>query len=141
MILAHGFPLGTTDIDAVPKGMDIATLDVWVKQIASELQLPKDWLNPYFSTFSFTLPSDYSKRLVEVFAGVRLRVQALGREEMLIMKCFAHRQKDVGHAKALIRSGVDCKKVENHLIELETKGIPGATLALDFLEDIQGQLE
>ena len=26
MILAHGFPLGTTDIDAAPKGMDIAAL-------------------------------------------------------------------------------------------------------------------
>lgn len=36
MILAHGFPLATTDIDAVPKGMEIAELDVLVKQIAQE---------------------------------------------------------------------------------------------------------
>ena len=34
MVLAHGFPLATSDIDAVPKGMDIATLDLHVKAVA-----------------------------------------------------------------------------------------------------------
>src|SRR4051812_5571380 len=62
MILAHGFPLSTTDIDAVPKGMDIVELDPLVKQIAEEQKIPYDWLNPYFSTFVHTLPSDYGDR-------------------------------------------------------------------------------
>jgi hypothetical protein len=141
MILAHGFPLGTTDIDAVPKGMDIASLDALVKQIAAEQQLPSDWLNPYFSTFAHTLPSDYGKRLVSVFAGTRLQAQALGKNEMLIMKCFAHRQKDVGHAKALLKGGADVEAVESHIASLEQKRIPGATQALDFLQDVLDQLE
>ena len=141
MILAHGFPLGTTDIDAIAKGMEIGELDPLVKRIADEQSIAKDWLNPYFSTFVHTLPSDYGSRLVEAFAGPRLKVLALGRNEMLIMKCFAHRQKDVGHAKALIKGGADVGAVETHIESLEKKGIPGATQALDFLQDVLDQLE
>ncbi|MCM2281933.1 MAG: DUF6036 family nucleotidyltransferase [Bdellovibrionaceae bacterium] len=141
MILAHGFPLGTTDIDAIPKGMDISELDPLVKQIAREQDLPGDWLNPYFSTFAHTLPADFSTRLIEVFSGKRLTVQALGREEMLIMKCFAHRQKDVGHAKTLIKAGADLELVEDQISLLRKKGIPHAEAALDFLDDVLAQLD
>src|SRR5690606_12289492 len=85
MILAHGYPLSTSDIDAVPKGMEISELDALVKKVAKENGLPPDWLNPYFSSFTHTLPSDYSDRLVEVFAGKHMKALALGKEEMLIM--------------------------------------------------------
>lgn len=141
MILAHGFPIGTTDIDALPKGADVNDLDPLVKKIADEQQLPKDWLNPYFSTFVHTLPSDYGVRLIEVFKGERLKALALGKNEMLIMKCFAHRQKDVGHAKALIKGGADVDFVESHIEALQKKSIPGAMQALDFLQDVLEQLE
>jgi hypothetical protein len=141
MILAHGFPLGTTDIDAVPQGMELPVLDLLVKQIADEQNLPKDWLNPYFSTYSYTLPSDYGSRLIEIFSGVKLKALALGKNEMLIMKCFAHRQKDVGHAKMLIRDGADINAVEAHLEELLRKKIPNAQAAIDFLQDVQEQCE
>lgn len=141
MILAHGFPLGTTDIDAVPKGMEIAELDAFVKRIAEERKIAPDWLNPYFSTFAHTLPPDYGDRLIEVFKGKRIVARALGKEEMLIMKCFAHRQKDVGHAKALIRGGARLERVESQIESLRAKGIPGAQDALDFLDDVLEQLE
>lgn len=140
MILAHGYPRGTTDIDAIPKGMDVTELDPLVKEIAAKLSLPVDWLNPYFSTFSHTLPTDYASRLVQVFSGEHLTVQALGKEEMLIMKCFAHRQKDVAHAKALIEGGVDLRLVERQIESLIQKRIPEAEAALDFLDDVQDQV-
>ena len=135
MILAHGLELATTDVDAVPKGMNLSQLDVYIKQISRELALAPDWLNPHYSTFAHTLPSDYGDRLVEVFRGVHLCALALGLDEMLIMKCFAHRQKDVSHAKALIKKGAQVSFVEKHIALLETKGIPGTRQALDFLED------
>lgn len=141
MILAHRFPLGTTDLDAFPRGIEIAELDVLVKRIAIEQGLAHDWLNPYFSTFVHTLPSDYGDRLIPVFQGQRLQVLALGKEEMLIMKCFAHRQKDVGHAKALIRGGAELKLVEAQFEILRKKGIPGTEQAYDFLDDVLEQLE
>lgn len=136
MILAHGFPLSTSDIDAFPKKMEIAQLDVFVKEVARAEHLPPDWLNPYFSSFTHTLPSDYSDRLILVFEGKRIEALALGKEEMLIMKCFAHRQKDVGHARALIKKGADIGFVESHIEKLKQKGIPGCEAALDFLDEL-----
>ncbi|MEK6706494.1 MAG: DUF6036 family nucleotidyltransferase [Bdellovibrionota bacterium] len=140
MILAHGFTLGTSDIDAIPRGLTVSELDPMIKEISREQKLSSDWLNPYFSTFAHTLPEDYGQRLVEVFKGAKLKALALGKEEMLIMKCFAHRQKDVPHAKTLIIGGADVKKVEAHIEMLQKKKIPGASHALDFLDDIQDQL-
>lgn len=140
MILAHGFPLSTMDIDAYPKEMPLEKLDVHIKQVAREQGIPVDWLNPYFSTFTHTLPPDYGSRLVEVFRGRNLKALALGKEEMLIMKCFAGRVKDVGHAKSLIKKGADLKLVEKHIESLLERRIPGSREALDFFDDLMEQL-
>ncbi|MCM2278647.1 MAG: hypothetical protein NDJ89_11290 [Oligoflexia bacterium] len=101
MILAHEFPLATSDLDAVPKGMDIHALDPLVKQIAKEQGLPPDWLNPYFSTYAHTLPTDYQERLIEVFSGDALKALALGKKDLLSMKCFADFQKGFEHGRSL----------------------------------------
>jgi hypothetical protein len=139
MILAHSFPLATADVDAIPKGPTIEELDRWVKEVDQELHLSTpDWLNPYFSTFSYTLPSDYGTRLILVFQGQALKVLALGAEEMLIMKCFAHRPK-VAHARALVRRGANLENVEARIEELLAKKIPGCQQALDFFQDILEQ--
>ena len=136
MLLAHQFPLATADIDAIPKGIETADLDLIVKEIAQELGLPPDWLNPYYSTFSHCLPGDYGLRLIPILEGKFLKAHALGKEDMLIMKCFAHRQKDIGHAKALIKQGANIQNVESHIESLQSKGISGAKEALDFLDDL-----
>ncbi len=136
MILAHGFPRGTMDIDAIPRGMSPEVLTPQVHEIAKKLSLPADWLNPYFSTFSHVLPVDYAERLVEVYKGNHLKVDALGKEEMLIMKCFAARTKDIPHARALIKRNADLRLVEARLEELLKKRIPGAQKAIDFLQVI-----
>lgn len=136
MVLAHQFPLATTDLDAVPKGMEFSVIDSYVKQIAKEQGLPGDWLNPYYSTFAHTLPSDYGKRLIEVFKGQHLTVEALGKEDLLIMKCFAHRAKDIGHAKALLKSGASSTFVGDHIELLKKKKFKGCEEALEFLDDL-----
>ncbi len=140
MILAYKYPLATTDIDAIPKGMEVHEVDPFVKQVARELELPPDWLNPYFASFSHTLPADFHSRLVRVFEGTHLKVDALGKEDLLIMKCFAHRTKDIGHAKQLIKLGADIKLVEDQLEKLKIKKIPEADAALDFLDDLLEQM-
>lgn len=136
MILAHGYPLATSDVDAIPKQVSFDEIDHMVKTVASELGLPSDWLNPYFGSFTHVLPSDFSKRLVRVFSGENLIVDALGREDMLIMKCFAHRPKDLGHARALMKLGVEISIVEQAIESCRSRGIPGADLALDFLDEL-----
>jgi hypothetical protein len=138
MILAHNFPLSTTVLDAIPKSLAPDEIDVFVKQIAKEQGLPPDWLNPYFSTFTHTLPSDYGQRLISVFKSQNLEVLALGAEDLLIMKCFAARAKDIGHARALVKAGANTQFVEKHIESLIKKRIPSAQKALDFLDDLLG---
>lgn len=141
MVLAYDFPLATNDIDGFSKGIEPLELDRRVKMVAEKIGLPKDWLNSYFSTFAHTLPKDYESRLVEVLQKPKLTVKALGKEDLLIMKCFAGRQKDVPHAKVLIKKGADLSHVEAHLNELKQKRIPKSDQALDFLYDVQEMLE
>ena len=140
MILAHGFPLATSDIDAVPVGLDLFTLDSYVKKVAKELGLPADWLNSYYSTFTHVLPSDYGNRLKPVLILDKLEVLALSKDDLLIMKCFAGRQKDVSHAKALMKKGANIKFIEKHIESLYELKIPGARNALDFLDDLLDQV-
>lgn len=141
MLLAHGLPIATSDIDAYPAsgGMTVEELDPLVKKVAKQVRLPHDWLNPYYSTFAHVLPADYGKRLVEVFAGDKLRVRSLGAEDLLVMKCFAGRAKDRSHARALLRRSPDLKIVSDRLEELVEKRVPGALKALDFFDDLTAE--
>lgn len=136
MLLAHDFRLSTTDIDAVPKGLSNDELTPFIEQVARDLGLPTDWLNPWYSNFTYVLPTDFHTRTIEVFKGSRLTAQALGKEDLLLMKCFAHRKKDVAHARALLRQGADVDFVHGRIEELNERKIPGAVAARDFLDEI-----
>ena len=137
MILAHHFPLATTDIDGIPGvGMSAEELDPYIKEVARDLNIPHDWLNPYYVTFTHVLPRDYSTRLVRVFEFSHLTVEALSKNDLLIMKCFAGRLKDQPHIKALVKSGARVDFAEEHIESLKAKGIPGCEKALDFLDEV-----
>jgi len=136
MLLAHHFPLATADIDAVPRGLSSDELAPFIEKVARELKLPLDWLNPWYSNFTYVLPPDFSERLVSVFSGRFLTAQALGKEDLLLMKCFAHRPKDIAHARALVRAGADADMVFQRIEELQKRKIPEAKPAQEFLEDI-----
>src|SRR3989338_4241836 len=141
-VLAHQIPLATMDIDGLPykTGIALANLDSLIKKIAKKLNLPNDWLNPYFSTFTYSLPKDYSGRLVPVYKGKKLLASALGKEDLLIMKCFAGREKDILHARALLKKGLKTQLVSNHLSKCLEEGIPKAQEANDFFYDCCGEL-
>lgn len=138
MMLAHGLPVRTTDVDAYPRNSTLDSLLPAVRRVGKALGLSPDWLNPHFETFAHVLPADYGSRLVRVYAGDHLDVWALGAEDLLVMKCFAGREKDVGHARALLARKPDLALVERRLQELLEKGVKGAQDALDFLDDLEG---
>lgn len=142
MVLAYDFPLATQDLDALFFQSEITEKDVFkeIQEVATELDLPKDWLNPYFGTFLYTLPSDYQKRLKQVFVGKKLTVYALGLEDLLILKCFAGREKDIGHARVLVKKGADISFVEKHIHVLMDRHIPKAREANDFLSDLLDEI-
>jgi hypothetical protein len=136
MLLAYHFPLATSDIDAIPKGLSVDELTPFVEEVARQLGLPLDWLNPWYSSFTYVLAADYETRLQDVFQGRQLLVRALGKEDLLLMKCFAHRPKDRAHARALVRAGANVDLVFEWIEEKNKRKLPQAAAAQEFLEEV-----
>lgn len=141
MVLAYDHPLATQDVDAFAArgGLSLADLDRAAKAVARELDIEPDWLNPYFETFTHVLPADFATRLRPVHPGRHLRVDALGPEDLLLMKCFAGRDKDRPHALRLIRLAEDLGVVDRHLSHLIERRVPGARRAADYFDDLRDE--
>ena len=141
MICAYQYPLGTIDVDAVLRKADLSEVDNSIKKTAQKLCLSPDWLNIWVSSFTHYLPADYENRLSVLFQGKKITAKVFGKEDILILKCFAHRGKDIGHVKTLIKQKANTAFVEKHINMLLKKHIPGADKALDFLYDILDEME
>lgn len=140
MVLAYQHPLATQDVDAfAAKGSSLSGLDAVLKRVAKQLNIEPDWMNTHFVTYTHVLPQDYASRLQRVFQGKQLRVDALGPEDMLIMKCFAGRDKDRPHARRLLGAVRDLAIVDRHLTLLADKRIPGAAQAADYFDDLRDE--
>lgn len=143
MILAYGFTFAVLDVDAFAAqgGLSLAELDSVSKDVAKQLDIEPDWLNSHFFTFTYVLPQDYPTRLRSILEGNRLSVDALGAEDLLIMKCFAARDKDRPHAIHLIKRCTDLSIVDKQITLLSDKGIPGADKAADYFDDLREELD
>jgi hypothetical protein len=143
MVLAYDHPLATQDVDAFTArgGLGITELDAAAKRVARELDMEPDWLNSHFETYTGVLPDGYSARLRRVHDGTRLTVDALGPEDLLVMKCFAGRDKDRSHARKLLRLAADLEFVEAHLARLVERGYPGADKAVDYFDDLRDEAD
>ncbi len=68
-------------------------------------------------------------------------VDAVGPEDLLIMKCFAGRDKDLPHARVLLGRLTQPDLVDRHLSELIQRRIPHAQRAADFYDDLRDELD
>ena len=139
MLCAYDSPLQTFDVDAVLKNINIKELEKAVWQVSKEMNLPRDWVNSWYKSFTHILPLDFSKRLKLIVKSPKITAYALGSEDLLIMKCFAHRAKDIGHARILIRKKADYQFVLNYLEHLIEKKILPNRKSVEFLEEILDQ--
>ncbi len=138
LVTAYQVPISTYDVDGTPikSTLDLADLKVLIRKVGQELNIPQDWLNEHFSTFLFVLPTDYSSRLITVFNGTFLQVDSLGKEDLILMKCFAGRDKDIPHLKTLIKKGIQSSVVIKQMETLIEKKIPKAEKALELFGDV-----
>jgi predicted nucleotidyltransferase len=141
MTLAYQHPIATQDVDAFAGkgGLRMLELDPAAREVAEELQIEPDWLNAHFETFTAVLPRDYATRLTRVFKGQHLRVDALGPEDLLVMKCFAGRDKDRPHARKLLRLAKDLSLVDKQLEYLVERRYLGAERAADYFDDLRDE--
>lgn len=132
------YPDSTTDVDAIPLSGENPQLEPIIKEIAQEFRLAPDWMNPHYKTFTIYLPEDYRSRLVVIHQDGNLLVQALGTEELLIMKFMAGRQKDRSHIKFLLAQNPDLAIVENRLSELAKIWKKEGSHAIDMFDEMTG---
>lgn len=142
MLLAHGHPLATHDVDAFTAkgGLSMGELGAAARTVAKGIGIAPDWLNEHFSSFAHVLPADYGARLVPVFRGARLAAEALGAEDLLLMKCFSGRDKDRPHLLRLMRVAADLDVVERRLRELADRRVPGTDRAADLFDDLRDEV-
>lgn len=141
MVLAYNHPLATQDVDAFAArgGLRISDLDAAAKLIAKDMGIAPDWLNSHFDTFTAVLPADYATRLRRVYTGKQLVVEALSPEDLLVMKCFAGRDKDIPHARRLLQLANDLSIVDRQIALLIERRYPGAQKAADFFDDMRDE--
>lgn len=139
LILNEVTSFTTYDIDAMPfkSSIDAHELRVYRDRVALKLNIPKDWINEYFYQFTHSLPLDYGDRIREIYSGSKLKCYILSPTDLVIMKCFARREKDELHIKYLLKQGnVNIDYVDDYLQELVLKKYPNATDASIFFNNI-----
>lgn len=136
MILNFNYHGSTVDIDAVPLNTNFDDLKPYMEQVAWELKIAGDWLNPYYQAFTHYLPADAKDRMKTVMKGHVIEVKSLGPEDVLIMKLMAGRAKDYSHIQHLLKLKPKLKIVENRLTELIKIHPKIAEKALDRLDDL-----
>ncbi len=143
MVIAYGETEATYDVDGIPikSVLSFEQLKPFMFKVAEELELPKDWINPYFHSYTHVLPADYRNRIREIFSGKELNCFVLGPEDLLIMKLMAGRQKDDRHVRRLLKiKGIKLDIIEGQLEKLKQRLIHGAEEALDRLDDFKNDL-
>jgi hypothetical protein len=74
---------------------------VLIREVADEEQLPPGWLNGSIQSYTYVLPPDYRDRLVALPPFGHLRVWLLSRRDVILMKVFGLRPRDVADLKAI----------------------------------------
>jgi hypothetical protein len=86
--------------------------------VTAPLSLPASWMNDFGGLFAWTLQADWAERRHEVGRFGRLRVFAVGRLDLILMKFIAHRSGDLQHLKLMNVTGEELAQVERRLAAL-----------------------
>lgn len=136
LIAAYQFRDQTSDVDILLYNKTLSEIQAEIEAVAKSLKLPADWANPYFSTFTIYLPKDYQTRTRPVFSGKVIKVEALGVEDLLIMKFMANRKKDYSHIRFLLTLKPNLKIVEERLEQLEEIFPDEAKKAIELYDEL-----
>jgi hypothetical protein len=101
LILSSDLPRPTDDGDVVTSEPGLGELQALIREIADSEGLPPGWLNGSIQSYTYVLPKDYRDRLVALPAFGRLRVRLLGRQDVILMKVYAMRARDIEDLRAI----------------------------------------
>ncbi len=110
----------TVDCDVVhhePKAAWAAVADA-ARSVARELLLPPDWLNAETETIAHRLPDGWRERTLTVHRSDRIEVVAIGRQDLIAMKCIAGRPADIEDLRRLAVTAGEAAFVRDYLRKL-----------------------
>ena len=111
MILHHGAPRATRDVDVLLLRGDLGEMRRAVQRVARAHDLPDDWVHDAVKGFADILPPDFYHRLVPLDLPLRyLHLYVLGRPEQAAMKIVALREQDLEDLELLLPSMSDDDK-------------------------------
>jgi len=101
LILGGELNRATMDCDVLLSHPDMGQLQGYIRTVAERCGLPSGWLNGSAQTYAEILPPDYESRLHSLPPFGRLQVMVLHRQDVLVMKLYAGRPRDLADITAL----------------------------------------
>ena len=95
LLLTGALDRATNDGDVVESKPDFPALLDAVRRVQVVEQAPPGWLNTSVQSYTHVLPADYRTRLVAFGRMGRLDVLLLGRADVVLMKVYAGRPRDL----------------------------------------------
>jgi hypothetical protein len=108
LILTNVLPRGTNDGDVLASEPDLGRLQAAIRAVAHDRGLPDGWLNGSAQSYAEILPADYQTRVVTLPPFGRLSVSLVGRRDVIVMKFFAGRPKDLVDLEQIAPTAAEC---------------------------------
>ena len=141
LILSKALWRPTDDGDVVTSEPDLGKLQPAIREVANDEQLPPGWLNGSIQSYTYVLPTDYAERLMALPPFGRLRVWLLGRSDVILMKVYGLRPRDVDDLRAIEPTKEELAFVRSQVPRIEAKEPDKASAMQSFLDEWEARGE
>jgi len=107
LILTNALERGTNDGDVIASHPDLGQLQAAIRAVARDRGLPDGWLNGSVQSYIDVLPEDYEARVKTLRPFGRLSVSLVGRRDVIVMKFFSGRPKDLRDLEQIAPTGAE----------------------------------
>jgi hypothetical protein len=130
----------TDDGDVVESSVDFATLLDAVRKVEVVELAPPGWLNTSIQAYTHVLPADYRSRLIHLPRMGRLDVSLLGRTDVILMKTYAHRPRDLQDLLTVAPTEQELAFVEQLIPRIALKEPDRAAMMHTIVGDVRAAL-
>ena len=127
----------TNDGDVVESTPEFPALLDAVRRVEVVEQAPPGWLNTSVQSYVHVLPPDYRTRLVPLGRMGRLEVSLLGRPDVVLMKVYASRPRDLSDLLAVGVTDAELAHAERRVSAIGEKEPDKAARMRDTLADLR----
>lgn len=135
LILGSTLRRSTDDGDVVTSTPGLDQLQALIRDVADREHLPPGWLNGSIQSYTYLLPPDYLERLTTLPPFHQLTVSLLSRLDVLLMKVYGLRPRDVQDLQALAPTPSEILFVRRHLPRIAEREPEKASTMRAFLDE------